>query len=77
MRGVPDPPELVGAEGAAAATSNSAVALDTSLSNWLTDRSKTPSPRRSTTPTAETLIACVRQAPSTPPTEWVGYSSGG
>lgn len=54
------------------ATSNSAVALEKSFPNRLISLSKTPSPRPSTTPIADTLTACVPQAPRTPPTECVG-----
>ena len=54
------------------ATSNRPVMLEKSLSNWEISRSKTPSPRSSTTPMADTLVAWVRQAPRMPPMEWVG-----
>ena len=54
------------------ATSNRPLMLEKSLSNMLTSRSNTPSPRSSTTPMADTLVAWVPQAPRMPPMEWVG-----
>ena len=58
-------------------SSKKAVALLKSLSNMLTERSNTPSPRSSTMPTAVTCRANVGHTLSTPPMECVGYSSGG